>query len=101
MQGTLTAEGIPEGIDAEQALFYFTIDESASSLFDLNLQITNFTVPDEDQDYDDFTAWQPTVVFYPINGYSWYIHSALSSRLKPSNHNKDPPPPFHPFSFAF
>lgn len=71
LQGTLTSADMPEGVDVEQALFYFTIDESASSLFDANVKRTNFTVPDEEEDSDEFAAWSETVIFFPLNGYSW------------------------------
>ena len=71
LQGELGEDGTLSEVDFEQPLFFFTQDESASALFDDNVEALNFTVPDEDEDADDFTAWQPTTSFQTINGYSW------------------------------
>ena len=35
------------GVDHEIPLFFQIIDEASSSLFDANVQLQNFTVPDE------------------------------------------------------
>ena len=64
----------------EVPLFFFTQDEASSTLFDDNVAALNFTVPDEIEEYDEFTEWQPTTVFQALNGCSWYL----------------PPPPFPP-----
>ncbi len=70
-QGTLQSNGLPEGIDALIPLFFNGVDESASSLFDDNLALTNFTVPDYLTDYDDYETWAATIVWQTINGYVW------------------------------
>lgn len=71
LQGTLQSNGLPADIDAIIPLFYNGVDESASSLFDDNVEMTNFTVPDEMTEYDDYTAWTETTTWETINGYVW------------------------------
>ena len=71
LQGTLQANGLPMGIDALVPLFFNGVDESASSLFDDNLELSNFTVPDELTDYDDYSAWTGTTTWQTVNGHVW------------------------------
>jgi hypothetical protein len=71
MQGSLQFNGLPVGIDALIPLFFNGVDESASSLFDDNLALSNFTVPDSLIEYDDYEAWQGTTVWQTINGHVW------------------------------
>ena len=71
LQGTLQSNGLPEGIDALIPLFFNGVDESGSTLIDDNLAMTNFTVPDELTEYDDYETWAGTAVWQTINGYVW------------------------------
>ena len=73
MQGILSQKNstLPADIDAIIPLFFNGVDESASTLFDDNLELANFTVPDELTEYDDFTAWSGTTTWQTINGYVW------------------------------
>lgn len=71
MQGELKPDGLPVGVDYMIPLFYNILDESASTLFDDNLALTNFTQPDDTYDYEEYAAWLPTTQWHTINGYSW------------------------------
>lgn len=71
MQGSLNNSGLPKDVDLEQALFFFTMDESQSSLFQDNLNMQNFTVPDYYEDYSDYETYEAGILFNPINGYAW------------------------------
>lgn len=72
LQGVLQNDtGLPANISDIIPLFYNGVDESASSLFDDNVEFSNFTVPDELTEYDDFEAWSETTTWETINGYVW------------------------------
>jgi len=73
LQGTLQANGLPQGIDALIPLFFNGVDESASSLFADNLEMTNFSVPDSLTEYDDYETWSGTTVWQTINGHVWWV----------------------------